>query len=91
MIEISNEDADKVCAVVRKLLEDESKAYEEGKKKLSELEAANDKLKNTPFFTAVAEKLMKEAAEMFCNDHLKIKAELTFVLSLMYTGSEKKA
>lgn len=90
MIEISNEDADKVCAVVRKLLEDESKAYEEGKKKLSELEAANDKLKNTPF-AAVAEKLMKETAEMFCNDHLKIKAELTFVLSLMYTGSEKKA
>lgn len=90
MIEISNEDADKVCAVVRKLLEDESKAYEEGKKKLSELEVANDKLKNTPF-AAVAEKLMKETAEMFCNEHLKNKAELTFVLSLMYTGSEKKA
>lgn len=90
MIEISNEDADKVCAVVRKLLENESKAYEEGKKKLSELEVANDKLKNTPF-AAVAEKLMKETAEMFCNEHLKIKTELTFVLFLMYTGSEKKA
>ncbi len=90
MIEISNEDADKVCAVVRKLLEAENKAYEEGKKKLSELEAANDKLKNTPF-AAVAEKSMKETVEMFCNEHLKSEAELTFVLSLMYTGSEKKA
>ena len=90
MIEISTEDADKVCALVRKIMKSEAEAYEEGKEKLSELEAANDKLKNTPF-AAVAEKLMKETAEHFASEHLKDKAELEFVLSLMYTGSERKA
>ena len=89
MIEISKEDADKVCALIRKIMKSEAEAYEEGKKKLSEVEAEKDKLKNTPF-AAVAEKLMKETAEKFCNEHLKNKAELEFVLSLMYTGSEKK-
>lgn len=90
MIEISTEDADKVCAVVRKLLEDESKAYEEGKKKLSDLEAICVKLKDTPF-ADTAEKMMNETVEHFTSKHLENKAELEFVLSLMYTGSEKKA
>ena len=90
MIEISEEDADLVCKVVRKILKSEAEAYEEGKKKLAELEATNDKLKNTPF-AAVAEKLMKETVEKFSTEHLKNKAELEFVLSLMYTGSERKA
>lgn len=90
MIEISEEDADKICAVVRKILKSEAEAYEEGKKKLAELEASCAKLKDTPF-AAVAEKLMNETAEHFGSEHLKNKAELEFVLSLMYTGSERKA
>lgn len=90
MIEISTEDADKVCALVRKIMKSEAEAYEEGKEKLSELEVVNDKLKNTPF-AAVAEKMMNETVEYFASKHLENKAELEFVLSLMYTGSGKKA
>lgn len=89
MIEISTEDADRVCSVIRMILEAEGRAYEEGKKKLSELEALNNELKDTPF-AAAAENVTKETAEKLCNEHLKNKAELEFVLSLMYTGSEKK-
>lgn len=90
MIEISTEDADRVCAVIRKLLEAENRSYEEGIKKLPELEAEKDKLKNTSFGD-FAEHLMKKTVKEIRNKHLKCKAELEFVLSLMYTGSEKKA
>lgn len=90
MIEISTEDADKVCALVRKIMKSEAEAYEEGKEKLSALKATCAKLKDTPF-ADTAEKMMNETVEHFASKHLKNKAELEFVLSLMYTGSEKKA
>lgn len=90
MIEISTEDADKVCALVRKIMKREAEAYEKGKEKLSCLEAACAKLKDTPFADA-AEKMMNETVEHFASKHLENKAELEFVLFFMYTGSEKKA
>lgn len=90
MIEISTEDADKVCALVRKIMKSEAEAYEEGKEKLSDLEAVCAKLKDT-LLADTAEKMMNETVEYFASKHLENKAELEFVLSLMYTGSGKKA